>query len=37
MIQGNHDIRFGLDLMHHLMNHWQPELGQRPARRVRFR
>ena len=30
MIQGNHDIRFGLDLMHHLMNHWQPELGQGP-------
>ena len=29
-IQGNHDIRFGLDLMHHLMNHWQPELGCGP-------
>jgi hypothetical protein len=29
-IQGNHDIRFGMDLMHHLMNHWQPELGQGP-------
>jgi hypothetical protein len=29
-IKGNHDIRFGLDLMHHLMNHWQPELGQGP-------
>jgi len=29
-IQGNHDIRFGLDLMHHLMNHWQPELGDGP-------
>jgi hypothetical protein len=29
-IKGNHDIRFGLDLMHHLMNHWQPELGEGP-------
>ncbi len=29
-IKGNHDIRFGLDLMHHLMNHWQPELGDGP-------
>ncbi len=29
-IKGNHDIRFGLDLMHHLMNHWQPELGCGP-------
>jgi len=29
-IQGNHDIRFGLDWMHHWMNHWQPELGCGP-------
>ena len=29
-IKGNHDIRFGMDLMHHLMNHWQPELGEGP-------
>jgi hypothetical protein len=29
-LQGNHDIRFGMDVMHHLMNHWQPELGQGP-------
>jgi hypothetical protein len=29
-INGDHDIRFGLDLMHHLMNHWQPELGEGP-------
>ncbi len=29
-IKGDHDIRFGLDLMHHLMNHWQPELGEGP-------
>jgi hypothetical protein len=29
-IQDNHDIRFGLDFMHHLMNHWQPELGDGP-------
>jgi hypothetical protein len=29
-VQGNHDLRFGLDWMHHLMNHWQPELGCGP-------
>jgi hypothetical protein len=25
-----HDIRFGFDFVHHLMNHWQPELGEGP-------
>ncbi len=26
----NHDIRFGFDYLHHLMNHFQPELGDGP-------
>jgi hypothetical protein len=25
-----HEIRFGFDFLHHLMNHWQPELGDGP-------
>src|SRR5260370_7357265 len=25
-----HEIRFGFDFLHHLMNHWQPELGAGP-------
>jgi hypothetical protein len=29
-MKGAHDIRFGFDFMHHLMNHWQPELGEGP-------
>ena len=29
-MKGNHEIRFGLEYLHHLMNHWQPELGQGP-------
>jgi carboxypeptidase family protein/TonB-dependent receptor-like protein len=29
-MKGKHEIRFGFDLMHHLMNHWQPELGSGP-------
>jgi len=29
-MKGNHEIRFGFDFMHHLMNHWQPELGRGP-------
>jgi carboxypeptidase family protein/TonB-dependent receptor-like protein len=29
-MKGKHEIRFGFDLMHHLMNHWQPELGEGP-------
>ena len=28
--KGSHDIRFGFDFVHHLMNHWQPELGAGP-------
>ncbi len=29
-MKGAHEVRFGLDYMHHLMNHWQPELGDGP-------
>ncbi|HWR53500.1 MAG TPA: TonB-dependent receptor [Bryobacteraceae bacterium] len=28
--KGPHEIRFGFDFVHHLMNHWQPELGEGP-------
>jgi len=29
-INGAHEIRFGFDYLHHLMNHFQPELGDGP-------
>jgi len=29
-MKGVHDIRYGFDFVHHLMNHWQPELGEGP-------
>jgi hypothetical protein len=29
-VKGAHEIRFGFDFLHHLMNHWQPELGDGP-------
>lgn len=29
-MKGLHDVRFGFDFVHHLMNHWQPELGEGP-------
>ncbi|PYU95534.1 MAG: hypothetical protein DMG08_04775, partial [Acidobacteria bacterium] len=29
-MKGAHEIRFGFDFVHHLMNHWQPELGEGP-------
>src|SRR5437667_2229874 len=29
-MKGAHEIRFGFDYVHHLMNHWQPELGEGP-------
>src|SRR5205807_605188 len=29
-IKGSHEIRFGFEVLHHLMNHWQPELGDGP-------
>jgi len=28
--RSTHDVRFGFDFVHHLMNHWQPELGEGP-------
>jgi Carboxypeptidase regulatory-like domain/TonB dependent receptor-like, beta-barrel len=29
-MKGTHDLRAGFDFVHHLMNHWQPELGEGP-------
>jgi hypothetical protein len=29
-MKGTHEIRFGFDYVHHLMNHFQPELGAGP-------
>jgi hypothetical protein len=29
-MRGKHELRFGFEWLHHLMNHWQPELGQGP-------
>src|SRR5262249_32528258 len=29
-MKGSHEIRFGFDFMHHLMNHWQLEFGDGP-------
>jgi hypothetical protein len=29
-MKGTHEVRFGFDWLHHLMNHWQPELGSGP-------
>jgi len=29
-MKGVHEVRFGVDYLHHLMNHWQPELGGGP-------
>jgi hypothetical protein len=29
-MKGAHEIRFGFEVLHHLMNHWQPELGDGP-------
>ncbi len=34
--KGTHDIRFGFDFVHHLMNHWQPELGEGPRGAFHF-
>jgi hypothetical protein len=35
-MKGTHDIRFGFDFVHHLMNHWQPELGEGPRGAFHF-
>lgn len=29
-IIGNHDVRFGTDIVRHELNHWQPEIGAGP-------
>jgi Carboxypeptidase regulatory-like domain/TonB dependent receptor len=29
-IRGSHDVRFGMDLVRHELNHWQPEIGVGP-------
>ena len=34
--KGAHDMRFGFDFVHHLMNHWQPELGEGPRGAFHF-
>ncbi len=34
--RGAHDVRFGFDFVHHLMNHWQPELGEGPRGAFHF-
>ena len=35
-MKGTHDLRFGFDFVHHLMNHWQPELGEGPRGAFHF-
>jgi Carboxypeptidase regulatory-like domain/TonB dependent receptor-like, beta-barrel len=29
-VYGNHDLRFGVDIVRHELNHWQPEIGVGP-------
>jgi len=35
-VKGTHEIRFGFDYLHHLMNHFQPELGSGPRGSFNF-
>ena len=35
-VKGTHEIRFGFDYIHHLMNHFQPELGYGPRGSFNF-
>jgi hypothetical protein len=35
-IMGRHDLRFGLDIVRHQMDHWQPEIGVGPRGAFRF-
>jgi hypothetical protein len=35
-LKSTHDVRFGFDFVHHLMNHWQPELGDGPRGAFHF-
>jgi hypothetical protein len=34
--RGTHDVRFGLEITRHQMNHWQPELGSGPRGGLTF-
>ncbi len=34
--RGNHELRFGYDLVKHMLNHWQPEIGAGPRGRFDF-
>ncbi|MBI1983425.1 MAG: TonB-dependent receptor, partial [Acidobacteria bacterium] len=36
-IKNKHELRFGFDLVHHHLNHWQPELGSGPRGAFNFR
>ncbi len=33
---GNHDVRFGIDVVRHQLDHWQPEIGAGPRGRFNF-
>jgi hypothetical protein len=35
-VTGNHDHRFGIDLVRHELNHWQPEIGVGPRGAFNF-
>jgi hypothetical protein len=35
-LQGSHDLRFGVDIVRHQLNHWQPEIGAGPRGRFNF-
>jgi Carboxypeptidase regulatory-like domain/TonB dependent receptor len=35
-IYGRHDLRFGIDIVRHELNHWQPEIGVGPRGAFRF-
>jgi outer membrane receptor protein involved in Fe transport len=35
-IKGSHDMRFGVDVVRHTLNHWQPEIGAGPRGRFVF-
>ncbi len=35
-LNGNHDIRFGVDIVKHLLDHWQPEIGVGPRGAFNF-
>ncbi len=35
-LYGNHDLRFGVDIVRHELNHWQPEIGVGPRGAFNF-